>query len=105
MHTDRLRLLLQFHEEDPSDAFTRFALASEYAKRNEVGKARTLYEGLVTDVPDYTGTYYHLGKLHERAGRIRDAMSVYRRGIAAAQAAHAVKDLSELRAALLELED
>src|SRR5690606_16036751 len=70
---DRLALLLQFHEEDPADAFTLFAIAQEYLKRDAPDEALAFFEKLRHDQPDYTGTYYHLGKLYERLGRNDDA--------------------------------
>lgn len=101
MAQDRLAMLLQFYEEDPSDSFTRFALAQEYRKRGETAEAVTFFERLIEDDPSYTGAYYHLGKLHEEAGRTEEAIEVYERGIEVAQAERALKDLSELRDALM----
>jgi tetratricopeptide (TPR) repeat protein len=99
---DRLELLLQFYEEDPDDAFTRFALAREYLKRDEPEEALAFFEQLVEDDPEYTGTYYHLGKLYERLGRNDDAIATYQRGIQMAQRQRNQKDLSELQDALLQ---
>ncbi len=98
---DRLALLLQFHEEDPADAFTLFAIAQEYLKRDAPGEALAFFEKLRRDQPDYTGTYYHLGKLYERLGRNDDAIATYQQGIRVAQQQRNLKDLSELQDALL----
>ena len=102
MSQDRLALLMAFYEQDPDDAFTRFALAKEYLKRNEPEQALTFYEKLVADQPDYTGTYYHLGKLYETLGRKDEAVRIYQKGIEAAQRQRNLKDLSELQDALLQ---
>ena len=99
---DRLEALLQFYEDDPDDAFTRYALAQEYLKRGEVQEALAFFEALAEDHPEHTGTYYHLGKLYERLGRAEDAVETYRRGIKVAQERRARKDLSELQDALLK---
>ncbi len=104
MSTDRLDTLLQFHDEDPDDAFTRFAIAQEYLKRDETEQALSFLEGLVADDPEYTGTYYHLARLYERLGRREDAISTYRKGVKQAQAQRQTKDLSELQDALMNLE-
>ena len=101
MSQDRLALLMAFYEQDPDDAFTRFALAKEYLKRNEPEQALAFYEKLVTDQPDYTGTYYHLGKLYETLGRKDEAVQIYQKGIEAARRQRNLKDLSELQDALL----
>ena len=99
---DRLETLLQFYEDDPGDAFTRYALAQEYLKRGETQEALSFFEALAEDHPEHTGTYYHLGKLYERLGRTEDAIATYQKGIAMAQEQRARKDLSELQDALLK---
>lgn len=101
---DRLTTLLEFHAEDPSDAFTRFAIAQEYAKRGEADEALAFYEGLARDLPNYVGTYYHLGKLYEQLNRKEDARSIYRRGMEVAQAQSDFHARAELNDALLALE-
>ena len=98
---DRLAALLEFHEQDPEDAFTHFALAQEYARRGDDARALAFYEKLAAGQPDYTGTYYHLGKLYQRLGRTGDAIATYERGIAVCRRQRNIKDLSELQDALL----
>lgn len=104
MPQDRLALLLQFHEEDPNDPFTRFAIAQEYLKRGESDQALTFYETLTIDHPDYVGTYYHLGKLYEGLGRKERAISTYRVGIETAQRLRDFHARAELQDALLKAE-
>lgn len=98
---DRLDQLLQFYEEDPDDAFTRFALAQEYLNRGHLDKAQVFFEELVDTDPDYVGTYYHLGKLYERLGHTEEAIATYEAGVEVAREQRAQKDLSELQDALL----
>ncbi len=104
MSTDRLEALQQFYEEDPSDSFTRFALAQEHLKQGETQRALELFEGLVEDDPEYTGTYYHLAELYQRLGRREDAIQTYKKGIEQARSQRHTKDLSELQDALMNLE-
>lgn len=99
---DRLKHLQAFYEEDPDDAFTRFALAQEYLKRDDTEKALSFFEELVDTDPDYVGTYYHLGKLYERLGRTEDALATYDDGIAVAREQRDTKNLSELQDAKLK---
>jgi tetratricopeptide (TPR) repeat protein len=101
---DRLEQLKSFHEEDPDDPFTRFAMAREYLKRDRAERALELFEELVDTDPDYVGTYYHLGKLYERLGRTDDAVATYARGIEVAREHGSQKDLSELQDAKLQAE-
>ncbi len=98
---DRLEQLQQFYEEDPADPFTRFALAREHLKQGRAEEALAHFEGLVQEHPNYTGVYYHLGKLYERLGRRKDAVATYEQGVERARSEHAQKDLSELQDALL----
>ena len=102
--SDRLAALLAFHADDPSDAFTRFALAQEYARAGRADEARAAYEALVRDEPGYVGTYYHLGKLCEATADPAAARTAYRDGIAAATAAGDGHARAELQSALLELD-
>ena len=102
MATSRLDLLLQYHAEDPSDAFTLFALATEYLKQDDEAQALLYFETLVSSKPDYVGTYYHLGKLLEKLARTDDAIATYQRGIAVAQAQRDFHARAELQSALLE---
>lgn len=104
MTQDRLEALKAFYDEDPSDPFTRFALAQEYLKRGDDEAALEFFEGLAADEPDYVGTYYHLGKLYERLGRTEDAKATYRRGIQFAQRQRDAHARAELQDALMQAE-
>lgn len=104
MMQDRLEALKAFFEEDPSDPFTRFALAQEYLKRGDDEAALEFFEELAEDDPDYLGTYYHLGKLYERLGRTDEAKETYRRGIDIAQRKRDAHARAELQDALMMAE-
>ena len=101
---DRLSKLLQFLDEDPGDAFTRFALAREYQKLGQVEKAVPVFEKLVRDQPAYIGTYYHLGKLYLTLDQKAHAVEIFRKGIAEAQKQRDMHALSELQDALMQAE-
>jgi tetratricopeptide (TPR) repeat protein len=81
MHTSRLEKLLEFIKNEPEDEFLKYALATEYLRLQQTGKALEYYEDLVTNHPAYVGTYYHLGKLYEALNRKEDAISTYEKGM------------------------
>ena len=95
----RLQQLLAFYAADPTDAFTVYALATEY-RAQEPERAWQFYHKLLTDHPDYVGTYYHAGKLLEQFGKKNEAEKVYRDGLRVARAAGQQHAASELLQAL-----
>lgn len=100
---DRILLLKQYLEKSPDDAFLNHALALEYIKTNRDTEAIGLFEALLDRHPDYIGSYYHLGKALERAGRNTRAAKIYEKGL---EVASRLKDQhagSELQAAYDDL--
>ena len=97
-HT-RLQQLLAFHNDDPTDAFTIYALATEY-RAQEPERAWEYYQKLLTEHPDYVGTYYHAGKLLEQFSKKDAAEKVYRAGLKMARSAGQQHAASELLQAL-----
>lgn len=97
----RLDKLRAFLEEDPKDPFLHYAIASELLKIGDIEGALAGFEGMMSDYPDYVGTYYHLGKLYEQLGQTDKASQTYQQGMAVAQKAGERNTLNELRAALL----
>jgi tetratricopeptide (TPR) repeat protein len=93
----RLQQLLAFYEADPTDAFTIYALATEY-RAAEPLRAWEFYEKLLTEHPDYVGTYYHAGKLLE--GKKDEAEQVYRKGLIVSRKAGQLHAASEIQQAL-----
>jgi tetratricopeptide (TPR) repeat protein len=81
MDTARLDKLLAFIQNEPNDEFLKYALATEYLRLNQSDKALSYYEDLVNKHPNYTGTYYHLGKLYEALNRKDDAIKTYETGM------------------------
>lgn len=81
MNTPRIDQLLKFLSANPKDSFVRFALALEYDKLGNEEKTLAYFEEIRNDDPDYTGTYYHLGKLYERLNNKESALSTYKEGL------------------------
>lgn len=99
MQNTRLAKLLEFLESDPNDSFILYALATEYNSLNDREKALSYYLRLVSEHPQYVGTYYHLGKLYEKDGRKEDAISTYQQGITVARSKRDMHALAELQGA------
>ncbi|MGY3212152.1 tetratricopeptide repeat protein [Mucilaginibacter sp. HD30] len=102
MEISRLDKLLEFYKSEPNDEFLKYALATEYLRLNEADKALHYYEDLINNHPNYTGTYYHLGKLYEALGRKDDAIYTYQTGMTITKAKRDNHAFSELQAVYRE---
>jgi Tfp pilus assembly protein PilF len=93
---NRIEKIVEFLEQQPQDNFLRHALALEYIKIGEDIKARDLFIEILSQSPDYVGSYYHLAKLLEKLGQRSDAINWYEKGMAASKLAkddHAYREL------------
>jgi tetratricopeptide (TPR) repeat protein len=102
MQISRLQKLLEFIENEPDDPFLKYALATEYLRLNETVNALAYYEDLINNHPNYTGTYYHLGKLYEALGRKTEAISTYETGMKITKEQRDNHAFSELQAVYRE---
>jgi tetratricopeptide (TPR) repeat protein len=102
MEINRLDKLLEFIKNEPNDEFLKYALATEYLRLNQVDKALGYYEDLVNNHPQYSGTYYHLGKLYEALNRKDDAVKIYEIGMDITKAKRDNHAFSELQAVYRE---
>jgi tetratricopeptide (TPR) repeat protein len=105
MQVNRLEKLLDFIKNEPNDPFLKYALATEYLRLNQTDKALFYYEDLINNHPDYTGTYYHLGKLYEALGRKPEAISTYETGMKITREKRDNHAFSELQTVYNELVD
>jgi tetratricopeptide (TPR) repeat protein len=80
----------------------KYALATEYLRLNEVEKSLFYYEDLVNHHPNYTGTYYHLGKLYEALNRKPEAIAIYEKGMQITREKRDNHAFSELQAVYRE---
>ena len=101
----RIEKLLEYLEAGGKDSFLQHALALEYIKIGEDAKARELFDEILLREPGYVGSYYHLGKLLERAGEWDKATTIYRRGMEEAKKAGEDRSYNEMRGALEEIEE
>ncbi len=101
----RIKKLLEYMKTAEKDSFLQHALALEYIKIGEDEEARNLFNELLLREPTYIGSYYHLGKLLERAGDFDKAIRIYKRGMEEAKRAGDNHSYSELQAALEDIEE
>ena len=92
-------------EKDPEDSFLNYALALEHLAIDEIQQAIKIIEGVIKRDENYLGAYYQLGKLYEQTQQINAAIIIYKKGISLAQQHNKLKTLSELKEALIQLQD
>jgi Tfp pilus assembly protein PilF len=78
-------------------------LALEWIKLGNDAQAKVLFEAILTDDPNYIGSYYHLAKLLERIGDTNAAIQWYEKGMEAAKAAKDQHSYNELQSAYEDL--
>jgi tetratricopeptide (TPR) repeat protein len=99
----RIERIIEFLNQQPKDNFLRHALALEYSKLGEDVKARDLFLEILTESPDYIGSYSHLAKCLEKLEQREEAISWYEKGMAAAKLAKDDHAYRELQAAYEDL--
>lgn len=100
---NRIEKLKLFLKQTPNDSFLQHALALEYVKLGNDDEAEKLFNNILDREPDYTGSYYHLGKLLERKGLNDEAIAIYEKGISYCQKSNNKRAANELQSALHEL--
>lgn len=98
-----IRILATNVQRDPKDLFSKFALALELLKRNDVDKARLLFESVLKQDSDYLGVYYHLGKLYQSLEKFDQAMQMFEDGVVVATKKGDQHSKSELMEAIEQL--
>ena len=101
----RIEKLLEYMKTSGKDSFLQHALALEYIKIDKDEEARKLFNEILLREPTYIGSYYHLGKLLERAGDFDKAVRIYTRGMEEAQKANDHHTSMELQGALEDIEE
>lgn len=103
MNAQRISQLQEFLEKTPNDPFLHHALALELIKNGVEEEAERHFRSNLDVSPEYVATYYHLGRLLERDGRVEEAMGMYERGMVVAKAAGDGHTYNELQAAYEDL--
>lgn len=99
----RIEKLIAFLNDAPNDCFLNHAIALEYVKEEDDDNALTHFEKNLEFDANYVPTYYHLGKLFERANDPDSAVAIYAKGMERARAAGDTHTYSELQNAHEEL--
>src|SRR5688500_6857423 len=100
---DRIARLKDFLQATPGDNFLKHALALEYIKIGDDHTAQGICKEILTQDPNYIGSYYHLAKLLERTGDTDAAIKWYEKGMEVAKKAGDLHAFGELRSAYEEL--
>ncbi|MFT4203231.1 MAG: tetratricopeptide repeat protein [Chitinophagaceae bacterium] len=100
---DRIIKIKEMLQTTPKDSFLRHALALEYIKIGKNAIAKEVFEQLLTDDPDYVGSYYHLAKLLEAMNDKDAAIHWYEKGMAIAKQRNERHAYNELQSAYEEL--
>jgi Tfp pilus assembly protein PilF len=100
---NRIEKISAFLKQQPNDNFLRHALALEYIKIGEDIQARDLFIQILTESPEYIGSYYHLAKCLEKLQDRSAAIEWYEKGMAAAKLAKDDHSYRELQGAYEDL--
>jgi tetratricopeptide (TPR) repeat protein len=103
MRPSRLDELQKFLQEDPSDAFTHYAIAMEYAALGRVADAAAKYREVIALDPNYVAAYHQLALLLSQREQQREAVAVLEEGIRIARRtgeAHAAEEMEDVLADL-----
>jgi hypothetical protein len=89
--------------DDPGDTFLRYSLAMELDKEGDHDASLTRFADLTLDEPPYVPAFFMAGQQLVRLGRIDEARTILRDGIAAARIQgdfHAAGEMNEFLASL-----
>jgi predicted Zn-dependent protease len=100
---DRIALLNEVLEQNPSDAFARYGLAMEYSNTGEVERALEEFGKLLATHPDYTAGYFMAAQTLAKADRTEEAKKMLADGIASAKKTGNGHAQAEMEGMLVEL--
>jgi tetratricopeptide (TPR) repeat protein len=100
----RITALQEVLNENPNDAFARYALGLEYSSAGETEAALSEFEKLLAVHPDYTNGYFMSAQVLDRASRGEEAQTMLQKGIESARRTNNRHAQSEMEAMLEELQ-
>jgi len=98
--TERISLLTQVLEQNPSDAFARYGLAMAHLANGHTDVALAEFSTLIQLNPDYVPAYQMSAQTLAKVGRTQEALDRLHHGIAAANRTlnqHALAEMEALR--------
>ena len=81
MATNRLEILKQMLEQDPTNTFARYGLAMEFDKSDDLDQAVAEFHSLIAADENYAAAYFHGGQALEKLGKVDEARALYEKGI------------------------
>jgi len=100
----RVAALKEILEQNPIDAFARYALGLEYSGGGQTDEALQHFQLLLEAHPDYTNGYFMAAQTLARAERKGEARDMLLHGIECARRTRNQHALSEMEGMLDELE-
>jgi predicted Zn-dependent protease len=97
---DKLALLNQILQQNPTDAFARYGLAMELVSQSRIDDALIEFARCIADNPDYVPAYQMSAQTMASNGRVDEAIARLHEGIAAANRTrnqHALAEMEALR--------
>ena len=101
---DRIALLTQVLEQNPTDAFARYGLAMAYAAQDNTAKALDEFNLLIQHNPDYVPAYQMSAQTLAKLNRNEEAIARLKEGIATAARTSNDHAASEMQALLDDLQ-
>lgn len=100
---DRIALLSQVLEQNPTDAFARYGLAMAFVSEGKADEALEQFTTLIGHNPDYVPAYQMSAQTLAKLGRSSEAIERLKTGLEAARRTGNQHALSEMQGMLDEL--
>ena len=103
MSQQRIDLILEMLDKNPSDSYLRYAIAMEYLAIGDKDIALKELETVLKKDKSHVASYPVLGRLYEGKGKIDKAIETYQLGMEIAKKKNDTKVIGALTEALLIL--
>jgi tetratricopeptide (TPR) repeat protein len=100
----RVTALQEILNQNPNDAFARYALGLEYSGAGDTEAALKQFEKLLAAHPDYTNGYFMSAQTLDRVGRTTEARAMLQKGIESARRTNNRHAQAEMEVMLEELQ-